>query len=85
MTLGMPRTASPGRELLDSALQQLDAAAKALGLERGMHRFLASPERTLVVSLPVHRDDGSLEVFTGYRVQHSTARGPGKGGIRFFP
>ncbi|MBI3521759.1 MAG: Glu/Leu/Phe/Val dehydrogenase [Chloroflexi bacterium] len=74
-----------GDELLASALKQLDAAAKALGLDRGMHRFLSMPERTLIVSLPVHRDDGSLEVFTGYRVQHSTGRGPGKGGIRFHP
>src|SRR6266567_6714884 len=50
-----------------------------------MHRFLQQPERTLVVALPVTMDDGRLEVFTGYRVQHSTGRGPGKGGIRFHP
>ncbi len=88
VTLGMPQTTktpSAGTELLASALAQLDAAAKALDLDPGMHRFLASPERALIVTLPVHRDDGSLDVFTGYRVQHSTARGPGKGGIRFHP
>jgi glutamate dehydrogenase/leucine dehydrogenase len=48
-----------------------------------MHRFLQQPERTLIVALPVTTDDGRLEVFTSYRVEHSTARGPGKGGSRF--
>ncbi|HEY8730490.1 MAG TPA: Glu/Leu/Phe/Val dehydrogenase [Candidatus Limnocylindria bacterium] len=83
--LKMPGPTDPGAELLAGALQQLDAAAKALGLDPGMHRFLRSNERALIVSVPVVRDDGTLEVFTGYRVQHSTGRGPGKGGIRFHP
>ena len=74
---------NPGRELLDSALAQLDRAAKSLALDPGLNRFLRQAERTLIVALPVTCDDGHLEVFTGYRVQHSTARGPGKGGIRF--
>jgi len=78
-------TENPGEELLAGALQQLDAAAKALGLDAGMHKFLRRNERTLIVSVPVVLDDGTLEVFTGYRVQHSTGRGPGKGGIRFHP
>jgi glutamate dehydrogenase (NAD(P)+) len=83
--LKMPGATNPGEELLAGALGQLDAAAKALGLDPGMHRFLRSNERALIVSVPVVRDDGSLDVFTGYRVQHSTGRGPGKGGIRFHP
>ena len=82
-TLKMPAETNPGAELLAGALHQLDGAAKAIGLDPGMHRFLGVPERTLIVSVPVVLEDGSLEVFTGYRVQHSTARGPGKGGIRF--
>jgi glutamate dehydrogenase (NAD(P)+) len=81
--LQMPSATNPGHELLQSALAQLDRAAKALGLDPGLHRYLRQAERTLIVALPVTRDDGHLEVFTGYRVQHSTARGPGKGGIRF--
>ena len=81
----MPSAANPGQDLLHSALSQLDRAAKALNLDPGMHRFLQQPERTLIVALPVTMDDGRLEVFTGYRVQHSTGRGPGKGGIRFHP
>src|SRR5438094_292690 len=81
----MPSAANPGHELLQSALSQLDRAAKALSLDPGMHRFLQQPERTLIVALPVTMDDGRLEVFTGYRVHHSTGRGPGKGGIRFHP
>src|SRR5256884_6942125 len=81
----MPTAETPGHELLRSALSQLDRAAKALNLDPGMHRFLQQPERTLIVALPVTMDDDRLEVFTGYRVQHSTGRGPGKGGIRFHP
>src|SRR3989475_12292923 len=81
----MPGAANPGQELLESALAQLDRAAKSLNLDPGMHRFLQQPERTLIVALPVTMDDDRLEVFTGYRVQHSTGRGPGKGGIRFHP
>ena len=81
----MPPASHPGEELRDSALRQLDSAAKALNLDPGMHRFLRTPERTLIVSVPVMLDEGRLEVFTGYRVQHSTGRGPGKGGIRFHP
>src|SRR3982074_2965414 len=81
----MPSAANPGHELLQSALAQLDGAAEALNVDPGMHRFLQQPERTLSVALPVTMDDGQLEVYTGYRVQHSTGRGPGKGGIRFHP
>src|SRR5437773_12126419 len=81
----MPSAANPGHELLQSALSQLDRAAKALSLDPGMHKFLSTPERTLIVSVPVMLEEGQLEVYTGYRVQHSTGRGPGKGGIRFHP
>jgi glutamate dehydrogenase (NAD(P)+) len=83
--LGTPAPTNPGVELLDGALRQLGHAARAIGLDPGMHRFLSVPERTLIVSVPVLMEDGSLDVFTGYRVQHSTGRGPGKGGIRFHP
>ena len=83
MTLGMPTTTHPGDELRDSAIRQLGMAAKALNLDPGMHKYLATPERTLIVSVPVMLEEGRLDVFTGYRVQHSTGRGPGKGGIRF--
>jgi len=81
----MPSATNAGHDLLESALSQLDRAAKALNLDPGMHRYLQQPERTLIVALPVTMDDGHLDVFTGYRVQHSTGRGPGKGGIRFHP
>src|SRR5438132_9311222 len=81
----MPTATHPGEELRDSALLQLNGAAKALHLDPGMHKFLRTPERTLIVAVPVAMEDGGLEVFTGYRVQHSTGRGPGKGGIRFHP
>src|SRR3989449_9086664 len=85
MTLAMPTLKHAGEELRDSALRQLDSAARALNLDPGMHKFLSTPERTLIVSVPVMLEEGQLEVYTGYRVQHSTGRGPGKGGIRFHP
>jgi glutamate dehydrogenase (NAD(P)+) len=81
----MPGTTNTGGELLAGAIHQLDRAAKVIGLDPGMHRLLRTNERSLIVSVPVVMDDGRLEVFTGYRVQHSTGRGPGKGGIRFQP
>ena len=85
MTVSPAAPTHPGKELRDSALRQLDGAARALSLDPGMHRFLSTPERTLIVSVPVMLEEGQLEVYTGYRVQHSTGRGPGKGGIRFHP
>ncbi len=61
-----------------------EAAAK-LGLDDGMQKVLRSPSMEVTIHIPVQLDDGRLEVFTGYRVQHSLARGPAKGGIRFAP
>ena len=68
-----------------SAEARFDEAAAALGLDEGMQKVLRSPSREIIVHIPVQLDDGRLEVFTGYRVQHSIARGPGKGGIRYAP
>jgi glutamate dehydrogenase (NAD(P)+) len=63
----------------------VEEAADALGLEPGVRKVLALPERTLAVNVPVVMDDGQVEVFPGFRVQHSSARGPFKGGVRFHP
>ncbi len=63
----------------------LDMAAQVLGYTRNDYETLRYPERELTVYVPVEMDDGSIKVFKGYRVQHSTVRGPGKGGIRFHP
>lgn len=62
---------------------RFDLAANKLGLEPGLYQILRTPDRELTVSIPVNMDDGTLQVFVGHRVQHSTARGPAKGGIRF--
>ncbi len=70
---------------LESAEARFDEAAARLGLDEGMQKVLRSSSRELTVHIPVALDDGRLEVFTGYRVQHSIARGPAKGGIRFAP
>jgi len=69
----------------ESALSQLDAAARLMNLDPGVHAILRSPRRSLQVSVPVRMDDGSLRVFNGYRVHHNTSRGPSKGGIRYHP
>ena len=68
-----------------SAEARFDAAAARLGLDDGMQKVLRTPSREIIVHIPVQLDDGRLEVFTGYRVQHSVARGPAKGGIRYAP
>ncbi len=67
------------------ALQQFEDAAQVLNLNEGMADFLRHPKRELTVNFPVTMDDGSMRMFTGYRVHHNTVRGPTKGGIRFHP
>ena len=68
-----------------SAETRFHQAANLLGIDDGMRKMLATPTREVTVAIPIMLDDGRLEVFTGYRVQHSIARGPAKGGIRFAP
>lgn len=70
---------------LDSALEQFRRAAELLKLDPGTRERLTHADRTLTVSIPVRMDGGLVRVFEGYRVQHSNARGPYKGGIRFHP
>jgi glutamate dehydrogenase (NAD(P)+) len=64
---------------------RFDLAASKLKLDDGLWKVLRYPAREIIVHIPVGMDDGSIEVFTGYRVQHSSARGPCKGGIRYSP
>ena len=68
-----------------AAETRFNEAATKLGLDDGMQKVLRSPSMEVTIHIPVQLDDGRLEVFTGYRVQHSLARGPAKGGIRFAP
>jgi glutamate dehydrogenase (NAD(P)+) len=70
---------------LDSALHQLAEAVKQLGLDDGLHDLLATPRRSMQVAIPLRRDDGTMQVLSGYRVQHNLSRGPAKGGVRFHP
>ena len=67
----------------ENMLSVLESAARMLGLEEDDYVTIKYPERELKVSIPVKMDDGSLKVFEGYRVQHSSLRGPCKGGIRY--
>jgi glutamate dehydrogenase (NAD(P)+) len=70
---------------LENAERQFEEAAARLNLPQGIQEMLKRPRRATIVSLPVQMDDGTLRVFTGYRVQHSIVRGPAKGGIRYHP
>ncbi len=67
------------------ALQNFDTAAEAMGLDNDTRTMIKYPERVLTVSVPVRLDDGHIHRFEAYRVQHSSVRGPGKGGIRYHP
>lgn len=67
------------------ACQQLDRVAKRMNLDPNVHAKIGQCERALIVSIPVRMDDGHVEVFEGYRVQHNSERGPTKGGIRYHP
>src|SRR5512143_2108335 len=69
----------------DMVLAQIDKAEKHLQYDRDMIEKLRYPERSLYVSVPVRMDDGHIKIFKGFRVQHSTVRGPAKGGVRYHP
>ena len=64
---------------------RFDFAARKLNLEENLWKLLRTPQREIIVHFPVTMDDGQVDMFTGFRVQHSIARGPGKGGIRYSP
>ncbi len=71
--------------VFDLAKKQFEMAAQKLELTEDMANWMINPERALMVSIPTRMDDGSIKTFYGYRVQHSTVLGPGKGGVRFHP
>jgi len=82
----MPHTPAPEEmNVYQNAEARFEVAANKLGLEQGVYRYLKYPDKEITLYIPVGMDNGQLEVFTGYRVLHSTVRGPGKGGIRFAP
>ncbi len=67
----------------EAMMSRFDHAAKLLNLDPGLYKILRHPDKQIIVSVPIQRDNGEIEVYTGYRVLHNTTRGPGKGGIRF--
>jgi len=74
-----------GRSEWDDAVLNFEVAASMIGLDSGLQEMLRHPRRAIEVAVPVRCDDGTIRTFTGWRVQHSLTRGPGKGGIRFHP
>ncbi len=76
---------APREDAWEMALRQFNIAADHLPLKRGIREFLAQPKRELTVNFPVKMDDGSVRIFQGHRVHHSTVLGPTKGGIRYHP
>jgi glutamate dehydrogenase (NAD(P)+) len=85
MTLETTASVDQEGNPLESAAHRFDEAATKLGLDDGVRKVLGTAAMELTVNFPVVLDDGRIEVFTGYRVQHSIARGPAKGGVRFAP
>src|SRR3989440_282613 len=82
----MPHAPMPEEmNVYQNAEARFEVAANKLGLEQGLYRYLKYPSKEITLYIPIGMDNGTLEVFTGYRVLHSTVRGPGKGGIRFAP
>jgi len=81
----MPITAVVEKNAYDSAMENFDLAADALELDDDVRSMIKYPERVLTVVLPVRMDNGKIHCFQGFRAQHSTARGPAKGGIRYHP
>src|SRR4051794_23441584 len=77
-------TVVESRPLVD-ARTQLREAIEVLGYDESMYDLLAQPRREVTVAIPLRRDDGSVEVLTGHRVQHNLSRGPAKGGLRYSP
>ena len=78
-------TAAREVSVFGDAIEYFNTAASLLDLDPGMRRLLTSPSRQIIFAIPFQRDNGELEVYTGYRVQYNFARGPAKGGIRFHP
>jgi glutamate dehydrogenase (NAD(P)+) len=83
----MAKTISLEQEInpWESQAARFDLAAQKLNLDEGIWKILRYPVREIIVHIPVSMDDGRIEVFTGFRVQHSIARGPAKGGVRYSP
>jgi glutamate dehydrogenase (NAD(P)+) len=69
-------TPNTGSRMLETALTQLNNAFELLFLDEGLRALIRQPERELTVAVPIRRDSGTLSIYTGYRVQHSSARGP---------
>lgn len=71
--------------MYQNAMTEFNKAADTMNLDKGVRKILSTPQNEIVVHFPAKMDDGSIEVFTGYRVQHNNALGPYKGGLRFHP
>jgi glutamate dehydrogenase (NAD(P)+) len=80
-----PVREAPKDNPFEDMLARFDVAAEQLGLDDGLVKILKTPERELKVAIPIRLDDGNIEVFSGWRVQHNSAMGPCKGGIRYSP
>jgi len=81
----VPSTADDSHDAWSVVASTMTRAALALDLDPGLTTMIVKPERILEVAVPIRMDDGRVEMFTGWRIQHDTSRGPGKGGIRFHP
>ncbi|HLK45568.1 MAG TPA: Glu/Leu/Phe/Val dehydrogenase dimerization domain-containing protein, partial [Acidimicrobiales bacterium] len=84
--LGFPEELdAPRANAWTQVVSLLEEAAQLLHLDEGTTKMIVIPERILEVAIPVRLDDGRVEMFKGWRIQHDSSRGPGKGGLRFHP
>src|SRR6202140_388969 len=81
----MANAAANEFNIYESAEARFEEAARRLGLEPDLAKYMRYPNKEITVYIPVTMDNGRLEIFVGYRVHHSIVRGPAKGGIRFAP
>ena len=83
MAIESPTQGREQQNLFDIAVEQFHIAADVIGLDDDMRKLLSTCKRELTVHFPVEMDDGTIQVFTGHRVQHNLGPGPAKGGIRY--
>lgn len=81
----LPKVSSLPQKFYESVLEQIDVTVERMCIDPGIAAMIKQPERELTVQIPIVADDGEISVYTGYRVQHNSARGPCKGGVRYHP
>ena len=81
----MEKTTERTKNFYQTVTEQFNKAADLMGLDEGVRKILSSPQNEIIINFPAKMDDGRIEIFKGYRVQHNNVLGPYKGGLRYHP